>query len=836
MAPLFGWWLTVEILGLLALPLTLVLLKQLPDKGYIFSKVMALLVVGYFSWVFGYATFGVSTIILAVLVLAAASAYLLKDSWISFKEYWTRNLGFILVVECFFLVAFLVAGAYKMRTPDIVGTEKPMDFAMINGILASPSMPPQDPWLSGGSISYYYFGYFIVAILSKMTGVESGVAYNLAVALTWALAAVCVFSIAFAMTRRYRYSLFSAASAVIFGNLDYWHRAIQSFRIGDLRIPYYNFPANPNAPAGLSGFFNFLFSPLANYWDYFQASRIVPVPPTDKMINEFPSFSFFLSDLHPHVMAIPFVLLAVAVILNLLKSPYPGLGVFSNRRSWQVIQWVLFMILFGALSFLNSWDFPTFLLLLGVSLALQQWWANGKDFASWLKSTALVGIPIVIGSFLLYVFFYFRFQSQAKGLGFVGDRTDLYYIGVMFGLFLAILAPALIGKAIRTNNEKGSKAKGKRSEDCKCVYCGRDNSNKNFCGFCGGELAPAGMVEITPLPHDKARQFLSGLKRFVYSDSKPLKGWIALGIGIVALILLNLGFLKLSTILFMLLLILFAVLSLSGKEESHEGIFATLLAILAFGLVLGCEVLYIKDHFDGSALYRMNTVFKFHYQAWLLFSISSGYFLKWIMENQFNQWAVWKKSLWIAVTGIAFLGAALYPAMAFTSRMRGSSIENITLDGSLFYERTYGVDYQIAQWIKSNVKPVSGKIPVILEAWGGSYQQEYARLATVTGYPTILGWNFHEAQWRGSWDQAVIRGQSSDDTVQKRQADVDAIYTSPDLNQTRDLLKKYSVDYVYVGDLERQKYKDHPENLGKFAQLGLQAVNMGSSVLYKINP
>ncbi len=718
MASLFVWWLVIEILGLLALPLTLVLLKQLPDKGYIFSKVLALLVIGYFSWLFGYLSFGVSSIIMAVLVLTAASAYLLKDSWISFKEFWAKNAGFILVVECFFLVAFLVAGAYKMRTPDIVGTEKPMDFAMINGILASPNMPPQDPWLAGGSISYYYFGYFIVAVMSKLTFVDSGVAYNLAMALTWALAAVCAFAIAYSLTRRYRYSLFSSACMVIFGNLDYWHRAVQSFKIGDLRIPYYNFPANSSAHTGFSGFFGFLFSPLANYWDYFQASRIVPVPPSDKMINEFPSFSFFLSDLHPHVMAIPFVLLAVAVILNLIKSPYPGLGVFSNRRSWQLIQWVMFMMIFGALSFLNSWDFPTFMLLLGISLALQQWWVNGKDLATWFKSTALVGIPIVVGSFLFYMFFYFKFQSQAKGLGFVGDRTDFYYINVIFGLFLVILVPALIGKALHSNNEKGAKARSKRSEDWKCVYCGRENSGKNFCGFCGGELAPAGTVEFVAVPHDKTRLFLSGLKRFFRSDSNPTRGWMALGIALAALILLNLGFLKLATILFAALLVLFAVMSLSGKDESHEGVFATLLAILAFALILSCEVLYIRDHFDGSSLYRMNTVFKFHYQAWILFSLSSGFFLKWIVENQLTRWASWKKWLWITAASLAFFGAALYPVLAFTSRMRGSSVENITMDGSLYYERTFPVDYQVAQWIKTNVKPISGKIPVILEAWG----------------------------------------------------------------------------------------------------------------------
>ncbi len=837
MGPLFGWWFLIEILGLMALPLTLILLKQLPDKGYIFSKVLALLFVGYFSWLFSYASFGIGSILLSILLLVAVSLFLLKDSWISFKEFLSKNIGFILVIECFFLVAFLVAGAYKMRTPEIVGTEKPMDFAMINGILASPSMPPQDPWLSGGSISYYYFGYFIVAVLTKISGVASGEGYNLAVALTWALAAVCTFSIAYALTRRYRYSIFSTFCLAIFGNLDYWHRAIQSFQVGDIRIPYYNFPANPSAETGLPGFFSFLFSPLAHYWDYFQASRIVPVPPTDKLINEFPSFSFFLSDLHPHVMAIPFVLLAITVAFNLLKSPYPGLGVFSFRPIWQGIQWILLMVLFGGLSMLNSWDFPTLMLLLGVCLALQQWWANEKDFKQWLISTALVGIPVVIGSFLLYLPFYLKFQSQAKGLGFVQDRTDLYYVGIIFGSFLVVLIPALLGKAFPTESaEKNQKNKIKRVEEWQCVYCGRENSGKKFCGVCGGELAPAFGVEVTPFPHDKVRDALLRLRNLFVSEKDQWRAWAVLGTVIVLLTLLNLGSLKLGTLCFALFVLLIAIISLSIKYESREAVFATLLSMLAMCLLMGCEVLFVKDHFSTSSLYRMNTVFKFHYQLWMLLSISSGFFLKWLMENLWVKWPSWKKIVWIVVMSLVFLGAGLYPLLAFTARMRSSSIDNITIDGSLYYERTYPVDYQVALWIKQNVKPIGTKVPVILEAWGGSYHQEFGRIATVTGYPTILGWDFHEAQWRGSWNEAVIRGQDPTDTVQRRQADVDAIYTTQDLNQTKDLLKRYSVDYVYVGDLERQKYKDHPENLGKFAQLGTPAFSIGNSVLYKINP
>jgi len=54
-----------------------------------------------------------------------------------------------------------------------------MELAFINSILKSPGFPPQDPWLSGFAISYYYFGYVIIAMLIRITGVTSGVGFNL---------------------------------------------------------------------------------------------------------------------------------------------------------------------------------------------------------------------------------------------------------------------------------------------------------------------------------------------------------------------------------------------------------------------------------------------------------------------------------------------------------------------------------------------------------------------------------------------------------------------------------------------------------------------------------
>ncbi len=839
MGSIFIWWFVVLILGLATFPITFVVLRHLPDKGYFFSKILALMMTGYLTWIFGYVSFNGGTIFFTFLILVGLSALLLWN-WTGayFFDFFKKNIGFFIVVESFFLMAFLVAGAYKMRTYGIVGQEKPMDFTFINGILSSPNMPPHDPWLSGGSISYYYFGYLIMAILCKITMVSAGEAYNLAVALTWALAAVGGFSLGYALTRRYRYAFLSASSLAIFGNMDYWHRAVQSFQIGDLQAPYYNHAVNPNVPAGIAGFFGFLFSPLEHNWDYFQASRIIPVPPADKMINEFPSFSFFLSDLHPHVMAIPFVLLAIALAFNLIKTTTAGVGVLGGRRPWQLFQWGLLMMVFGGLSFMNSWDFPTFLFLFGVCLFLQQWWSNEQVFGTWFKAVATFGIPVVIGSLLLYAPFYFRFQSQAQGIGIGNDRTDLYYLFIIFGLFFTLVIPVLLGKAISTKGEKNQKGRGKKTGEMRCSICDKDGTGSKFCGFCGGDLAPMVDVEIVSLPDDLARSVLTKIGSWLSPESNPLRGWMVLG-GLVGLLILgNIPMLKISTILFAALFIVFCLVSLASKTETKEMIFSTLMVLIAFLLILACEVVYLRDLFAGS-LYRMNTLFKFYYQAWILFSIASGPFLKWLVDNIWPRWEFWKKAIWLGLALFAILGAIMYPALAFTSRMRGSAADLATMDGSVYYENSFPADYQAAQWISANIKPVSGKVPVILEAWGDSYmttiETSGGRLATLTGYPTLLGWAWHEVQWRGSGDKAVIRGGDENDTIQHREADIDAIFTSPDLNQTRDLMKKYGVDYVYVGDVERAKYKAHPENLNKFSQLGTVVQLFGGSALYKIN-
>lgn len=830
---LFVWWFLFTLVGLLTFPLALPTFRYLPDKGYAFSRILGLLFVGYVCWMLGHLSYHEGVLWGVFLVLIGTSAWFLSRTSAAVFHFFKGNFAYVAVVECLFLAAFLSASAYKMRTPEILGTEKPMDLAMVNAIFASPSLPPSDPWFAGAGISYYYFGYFLTATLAKLTGTPTGVAYNLGVVTAWSLAALGAFGVGFALTRRYRFALLSSLSVSLLGNLDFWHRAVQSFRVGDLRIPYYHQSVEA-AEKGWGALWAFLSSPLSRSWDYFQASRIVPVPPSDKLINEFPAFSFFLSDLHPHVMAVPFVLLAAGLALNLLKAPLPGWEAFGRRRGWRIFQGVLTAAVFGSLGILNSWDYPTLLVLLALALAFQSAWSGAEGSKEWFRRLAVVGLPLAVGSFLLYLPFYLGFQSQAEGVGLASQRTGLYHFFVLFGLFLVPAVPALISRAAQAS----VRARGRKAPEpvTLCVVCGTAGAGKRFCGLCGGEIAPSPDGEVQPVPLEPARDWFGALSS---AAGRLLTGRAAAACAAGAallLFLLDLGTLNLATALLSTLLLGLCLAALGARSESKEGVFTLLLAALAFSLVLFCEFFYVKDLFGRGdtpgPLHRMNTVFKFHYQAWLLLSLAAPALLKGLLEARWGDWGRVRRRTLVAALAFVGIGSLAYPLLTWKSRAAASPWR--TLDGTVAFRRAFPADAEAVAWIRANVRPKGRKMPVLLEAWGGSYSS-HARIATYTGYPTVLGWDFHEAQWRGSWDRPAVRGGDPEDTVLRRRGDVDAAYQTQDLEEARRILKRYGVDYVYVGGLERQKYAASG-GLEKFAALGQPVFSQAGAVLYRLNP
>ena len=207
---------------------------------------------------------------------------------------------------------------------------------------------------------------------------------------------------------------------------------------------------------------------------------------------------------------------------------------------------------------------------------------------------------------------------------------------------------------------------------------------------------------------------------------------------------------------------------------------------LALALTLVPEFLYLRDLFGT----RMNTVFKFYYQAWAMLAIAAAYGLSRLAERGTRP-ALRIPALVLAV--LLVLGGLWYPLAAIPSKadyFRGEP----TLDGLSYLRRFNPADMAGIEWLRANVAPDA----VVLEASGGSYSPEGAgRISMSTGNPTLLGWDFHERQWRGRAYDALVSG---------RPEALERIYRTATAEELPALLDEWGVDYVYVGPLERSKY------------------------------
>lgn len=774
-------------MGLAALPVALKVFPYLPDRGYAFSKPLGLLLVGLLSWWIGQVHFSVLTILLALGLVAGLSYWLWARSAAELRALLAERAGLIVVVELFFAALFLLFCWFRMYNPDIVGTEKFMDLAFLNSLSRATSFPPYDPWMAGPDfyISYYYFGYLLMALLLKLSAVAPAVGFNLSLGMLFALAGVSTFGVLYNLTRRLSAGFGGWALIYLIGNLDGFRQVLATRSIANF-----------------------------NWWT---PSRVIP-----DTINEFPFFSFLLGDMHPHMLSIPLVMIALGFTLNQMKSMDREL---TFRTPGQLAPLLLWGLLIGALGFANSWDLPTTFGLAAAAFLLQQLRFRPRlGDLPWRQWGAGLALMLAV-MFVPYLPFYFHFSSQAKGVAWttqntrVGDWLLLFgvfaYLGLTFlfaryhAWFLAVLSrPAPAPPAAE------GKARGKSGRFCpQCGHALREG--KRICGQCGYQLA-TGREEPESGPLLRPAGDLPGwLRELFLFLLQPLARWrqgqgrtaalIATGVVLAAAcgaLVKNLFFSAAGNPapVFLGLMVLFlaaAVLLLFTRVDKPETTFALLLLATALALFAGCEVLHINDTFNPP-LDRMNTVFKFYYQAWFLLGISGVYGVFWTWQYSLRHPNL--KVAWLAGLTLLVAASLVYPyAAAGVKTNRFATAP--TLDGSAYLNNPYPADRAGIEWLRRSVR---GN-PVVLEATGGEYT-DFARVSTFTGLPTVLGWAGHELQWRGNYDEPG-----------RRIPDIDTLYGSGDLAATQALLDKYQIAFVFVGTLERQKYPE--EALAKFSQL-----------------
>ena len=236
------------------------------------------------------------------------------------------------------------------------------------------------------------------------------------------------------------------------------------------------------------------------------------------------------------------------------------------------------------------------------------------------------------------------------------------------------------------------------------------------------------------------------------------------------------------------------------KCLTSSDLFIITIGLCAIGLVLIPEIIYMQDIY-GVDYKRANTMFKLTYQAFIMFGICMGYiFLRLLCFG-----TTWRQKKY-AVIGLILFSLSLcyiqnavsswYGDITKTSVYRG-------LDVTKFMKTTMPDDELAIDWLNEHI---TGS-PVVLEAPDQSYS-DYERVSVMTGLPTVLGWHDHEWLWKS--DLSLI---------QKREVDIEQIYTGQDISKVTQLIKKYNVSYIYVGKLEKEKYPSINntllKNLGK---------------------
>ncbi len=668
------WYLVLLIATWAFAPLARLMSRGLSDRGASIARPVALLAILYPTWLLSsmdlvpFTTAG----LWITLVAGGSAGWVVAFRARVVERRWIHSF---LITELLGLIAF---GGYiwlRGYTPAILGTEKPMDIAMLASSTRATTMPPMDPWYAGQPINYYYLGYAIYGSVTRLSSVPATVGFNLALASTFSMTVTAAAGIGFNIGRR-------------------WLSRSRSLTTGAIAAVAIALAGNLYAPMRLAR------TPSATWhawwWDTavgigWRSSRIVCDGPrlanactgsSVETINEFPFFSFLLGDLHPHLMALPFTLVVMSLAVSLLRHRETEMGQPGRFVSAALVGFVV-----GSLYVLNSWDYPTFLVLCIVAL-----WVGTRGVASRDRRLAIL---LLIGmSVIAWLPFTITFAPPTAGDPTLLPKT-VQSLPALPGLLTAI-----------------------------GVQRGEHTSAGEFLTVFGIPYLIGGWLLLTG--RDKHGRGLPGL-------SPPA---IAFCLVLLAVALL----IPMPLLVVCGLPLLLAMARLRADATLSPRAIATVLFAAGLALVLLTECFFLQDAFGT----RMNTLFKVYYQVWTLFGIATAVSVITLWREarprQFARPA-------LAVFGMSALVAAVaYPIVASRQWTDGASWSG--LDG-LAYSAVTAPDERVAiEWLRAHAKPsdVIAEAPGCSYQPNG--ELPFDRASAYSGVPTVIGWQGHEEQWR----------------------------------------------------------------------------------------
>jgi len=856
------WYVVITLLGWMVYPFVRMALGGLADRGYPVARIVGILLLAYFSWLAG--SFGILvsrlTITLIALVMLLVNIGLAASQWESLRREFQQSKRYYLLVEGLALTFFLLFLFVRLGNPDLwhpyKGGEKPMDFSYLNAVIKSALFPPYDPWFAGGYINYYYYGFVIMGVLIKWMGIIPSVAYNLVIPTLFSLSALGAFSCGWNLlagkgnSRKSRTppeglepgsttspdgreqdiqdpsladtgeqsasdgvflagqkipqevttkqklgwiaelvsgcsvkveSIYAGLAAsvglVIVGNLG----TVRMIWRGLQRLAA---PGGDTSTGNVFQLWLWFFEGIGKFFQgnglpygpgdwYWIPSRVIPAEP----ITEFPFFTFLYADLHAHMVALPITLLALVWVISIIRGGWVW-GDENGRLGWlrYGASFFLASLAIGVLRPTNTWDMPTYLVLGGlVVLYIAGRYATlsvrlpvgDQRIGSWSIGVASV-VLLVILSFLLfrpYAYWYIQPYNQIQ-LWKEGRYTPFFSYTTQWGLFLFVIVSWFSWETIDWMAKTPLSALRKLYPFRGWIYTG--------LMLLVALMILLSVIGLVLSPQTFAiAQSPGGSER----DSPPGAqiAWLVLPLATWA------GILILRP----------------GQPDSKR--IVLFMVGTALVLTLSVELIVLQGDIG-----RMNTVFKFYFQAWTLFAISAGAGLAWLLPAILERWPKNWQTAWQVSLVVLVGGALLFPLLGGIDKITDRMSKNAphTLDGMEYMayshyndqdkEMDLSQDYRAIWWMQNNVKGS----PVIVEGNTPEYRWG-SRFTIYTGLPGVVGWNWHQRQQRG-----VV----SDEWVTDRISEIASFYQSVNRDETLAFLQKYGVKYIILGQLERAYY------------------------------
>jgi YYY domain-containing protein len=785
-----AWLILLELLALAVFVSLAPTLKALPDAGFGLCKLGGLFFVSIPLWMivaWGFATLSWVLAVLLVGLVLLLGCFRFFHNKPLLAQLWRERRRMLVIVELITVCTFVGMIALRFSNPDLWhpyrGGEKPFEMAYLTGVLRTKTLPPYDPWFSGGVQNYYYGGWFLVSSIARIVRTSPSVAFNLALAAFASLTAATAFSASSALAktswidrnqmsgetvsesgRSVRVAGFLGAGLVLLGsNAAPALEVLRAVGKGSLK---------------------------RDWWSY---SRVIP---KSTAITEFPAWSFLFGDLHPHLMGLP--ILCALIVTSCAFVLYQGEGFVAGnplelspkrfRGIPRELVWGLaFGLILGLIRATNTWDFPMSCAISVFAIAWSFWRGyvrppNGGEWSitpvrrrEQCKGMAVVLLGLCFALFVCWAPYTWRGQVFDAGVARNSDPTPIWSWVVHFGWFGAVTLLT--------------------------------------AGF---ELWPRG----TAFVRGRAVTFLigavltaAGLLLLLPSDG------VLMVDGVLALLCLG--------------------VVLRRKSTTHSPA-ALIMLGSAWGLGALVEIVTILN--DNG---RQNTVFKFWYQMWLLLGIGSAAALAEVFAsaNHLSRMEIFEvakrffaglrgsrseagaeglvrsgpqfsQTLAVGLVGLGLAFSGSFFGLAVNPRASDRVSRSIkSLDGSAFLS----VDFEVSdngtqlrpnqelgavEWLRENVRG----LPVIAEAPGIGYSWR-SRMSWLTGLPTVLGWPYHESQQRRPFGASISM----------RQTDLKILYTSTSDDEVLTVLRRYSIQYVVLGGVERSFAK--PASFGSVLTL-----------------